>query len=67
MQAPRLRAELVTRVSEMLASAYEAVYNAVANPDNGYASDTELPADLGHTPQQVRTMLGVAGRARQAP
>nr|ATB19479.1 putative COG7 [Hesperocyparis arizonica] len=56
LQVPQLRTEVGSRVARALAEAYELVYNAVLNPENGYQ---EPKAMLRHSPDQIRTILGI--------
>nr|ATB19487.1 putative COG7 [Juniperus phoenicea] len=56
LQVPQLRTEVGSRVARALAEAYELVYNAVLNPKNGYQ---EPKAMLRHSPDQIRTILGI--------
>lgn len=58
-QAPRMRADAVARVAHSLAAAYEAVYGAVQDPVNGYARQPGAEAALEHSPEHVKTILGV--------
>nr|ATB19491.1 putative COG7 [Callitropsis nootkatensis] len=56
LQVPQLRTEVGSRVARALAEAYELVYNAVLNSENGYQ---EPKAILRHSPDQIRTILGI--------
>nr|ATB19485.1 putative COG7 [Juniperus microsperma] len=56
LQVPQLRTEVGSRVARALAEAYELVHNAVLNPKNGYQ---EPKAMLRHSPDQIRTILGI--------
>nr|ATB19486.1 putative COG7 [Juniperus oxycedrus] len=56
LQVPQLRTDVGSRVARALAEAYELVYNAVLNPKNGYQ---EPKAMLRHSPDQIRTILGI--------
>ena len=58
VQVPRLKADAAARVVRSLADAYEAVWQAVTDPQNGYLPAGE-PNPLQHSPEQVRTILGV--------
>ncbi len=58
-QAPRIRADAVARVAHALAAAYEAVYAAVADPVNGYVGQPGAEGALEHSPEHVKTILGV--------
>lgn len=55
---PRLKADASARVARSLADAYEAVFQAVGDSGNGYVQAGQ-PCPLPHTPEQVRTILGV--------
>lgn len=59
MQAPLLKAEAVQRSLTALAKAYSEVYEAVTDPACGYAP-AEVAQLVRHTPDQVKTLLGVA-------
>ncbi|KAL2613897.1 hypothetical protein R1flu_025589 [Riccia fluitans] len=56
MQVPRLRSEAANQVARALADAYETVYLAVSDPSNCYPEPKVM---LRHTPEQIRTILGV--------
>ena len=56
---PRLRVETSRRIASMLAAEYSAVYNAVAEPANGYIQAGGI-ASIKNTPAQLRTVLGLA-------
>ena len=58
-QAPRVRAEAVARVAHALAAAYEGVFSAVADPVSGYAGQPGAAAALEHSPEHIKTILGV--------
>ena len=58
VQVPRLKADASARVARSLADAYEAVYQAIGDSSNGYVPAGQ-PCPLKHTPEQVRTILGV--------
>ena len=60
MQAPLLKAEAVQRSLAALAVAYDGVFQGVSDPGSGYAP-AEVAQSLRHTPDQVRTLLGVSG------
>lgn len=60
-QSPRLRADATARVAAAVAAAYETVHSAVADPANGYSGQPGFAAALEHSPEQVRTILGVLG------
>ena len=49
----------MARVAHSLAAAYEAVYVAVADPVNGYAGQPGAESALEHSPEHVKTILGV--------
>lgn len=57
-QVPRFKADASARVVRSLADAYEAVYQAVGDSQNGYIQVGQ-GRPLPHTPEQVRTILGV--------
>lgn len=54
LQIPRLRTDAASGVARMLAGAYEIVYAAVMDPNNGYADARSLAK---HSPHDIRTML----------
>jgi hypothetical protein len=56
---PRLRADATARVARSLAEAYEIVHAAVADPVNGYVGQPGAEQALLHSPEHVRTILGV--------
>lgn len=56
-QVPRIRAEAVAAVARALAAAYQAVYDALADPANGYAPGAAAALE---PPAAVQTILGVA-------
>nr|ADE77860.1 unknown [Picea sitchensis] len=56
LQVPQLRTEVCSRVSRVLAESYELVYNAVLDPENGYLEPKTV---LRHSPDQIRTILGI--------
>lgn len=58
LQVPRLKADAAARVVRSLADAYDVIWTAVTDPGNGY-SNKEAPLLLPHTPEQIRTILGV--------
>lgn len=58
MQVPRVKADSTARIAKSLADTYEAVYNVVNDPQNGYIQAAGAEA-IKHTPSQVRTILGV--------
>ena len=59
MQAAKLRAEVVTKIAQSLAAAYETVYSAVADPSNGYNQLKKVSQALEHSPDNVKMILGV--------
>ena len=59
MQAAKLRAEVVTKIAQSLAEAYETVYAAVADPANGYSQLDGVSQALEHSPDNVNMILGV--------
>lgn len=61
MQSPRLRADATARVAAAVAAAYDAVHFAVADSTSGYAGQPGFEAALEHSPDHVRTILGVLG------
>ncbi|CAL8463754.1 g3288 [Coccomyxa elongata] len=61
LQSPRLRADVTARVAAAVAAAYETVHAAVADPASGYAGQPGFEAALEHSPEHVRTILGVLG------
>ncbi|EIE27799.1 component of oligomeric golgi complex 6 [Coccomyxa subellipsoidea C-169] len=61
LQSPRLRADATARVAAAVAAAYEAVHSAVADTGSGYAGQPGFDAALEHSPEHVRTILGVLG------
>jgi len=56
--APKLRSDATARVARALADAYELAHATLDDPTAGYAEHGGAGA-LKHTPQQVRTILGV--------
>ncbi|KAF9617373.1 hypothetical protein IFM89_036294 [Coptis chinensis] len=56
MQVPQLRSEACIRAARSLAEAYELVYNAIMDPENGYPDPKSLAR---HPPDQIRTILGI--------
>jgi hypothetical protein len=56
MQVPRLRSEAANQVARALIDAYETIYLAVMDPANQYPDPKSM---LRHTPDQIRTILGV--------
>ncbi|KAF3672550.1 Component of oligomeric golgi complex isoform 4 [Capsicum annuum] len=56
MQVPRLRSETSVQVSRSLAEAYELIYRAIMDPENGYPDPKSLAR---HPPDQIRTILGI--------
>ncbi|KAG2497264.1 hypothetical protein HYH03_004848 [Edaphochlamys debaryana] len=58
VQVPRLRADAVSRVCRSLLESYELVYSTVEDPTAGYVEQGGTAA-IKHTPQQVKTILGV--------
>ena len=58
VQAPRTRAEAVSRVARSLVEAYDVLYVAVEDPTSGYLEQGGGAA-IKHNPMQVRTILGV--------
>mmetsp|Transcript_20960 Transcript_20960/g.45865 ORF Transcript_20960/g.45865 Transcript_20960/m.45865 type:complete len:707 (+) Transcript_20960:171-2291(+) len=58
IQAPRTRADAVSRVARSLVEAYEMVHSALDDPTSGYLEQGGSSA-VKHSPAQVRTILGV--------
>jgi len=58
IQAPRMRADAVSRAARTLVDAYDALYQAVDDPTSGYLEQGGSSA-IKHDPVQVRTILGV--------
>lgn len=56
MQVPRLRSETSVQVARSLAEAYELIYRAIMDPENGYTDPKSLAR---HPPDQIRTILGI--------
>lgn len=56
IQDPQLRSEASTGVAKALSQAYELVYTALLEPNNGYPDPRSM---LRHTPDQVKTILGI--------
>lgn len=56
MQVPRLRSETSVQVARSLAEAYELIYRAIMDPENGYTDPKSLAR---HPPDQIRTILGL--------
>ncbi|OIT39545.1 PREDICTED: conserved oligomeric Golgi complex subunit 6 [Nicotiana attenuata] len=56
MQVPRLRSETSVQVARSLAEAYELIYKAIMDPENGYPDPKSLAR---HPPDQIRTILGI--------
>ncbi|MCD7451000.1 Golgi transport complex subunit 6 [Datura stramonium] len=56
MQVPRLRSETSVQVARSLAEAYELIYRAIMDPENGYPDPKSLAR---HPPDQIRTILGI--------
>lgn len=56
MQVPRLRSEACIQVARSLAEAYELIYKAIMDPENGYPDPKSLAR---HPPDQIRTILGI--------
>lgn len=56
MQVPKLRSEACIQVARSLAEAYELIYTAIMDPNNGYAEPKSLAR---HPPDQIRTILGI--------
>jgi hypothetical protein len=58
LQAPRTRAEGVSRVARCLYESFEFLYSVVDDPTSGYLEQGGT-ASIKNTPMQVRTILGV--------
>ncbi|KAG7593599.1 Conserved oligomeric Golgi complex subunit 6 [Arabidopsis thaliana x Arabidopsis arenosa] len=56
IQVPKLRSEACVRVAKTLAEAYEVIYQAVTDQQNGYPDPKSLAR---HPPDQIRTILGI--------
>lgn len=56
IQVPKLRSEACVRVAKTLAEAYEVIYRAVTDQQNGYPDPKSL---VRHPPDQIRTILGI--------
>lgn len=57
-QLPRVREELIHRVSVALADTHAAIFEALMDPASGYDLEA-AEAALKHTPAHVRTLLGL--------
>lgn len=58
-QIPRIRAVAVSRVAAALADAYQVVYDSLADPSCGYGEEAAASGALKHTPEAIRTILGI--------
>ncbi|KAK2077228.1 hypothetical protein QBZ16_004862 [Prototheca wickerhamii] len=58
LQLPRVREELIHRVSVALADTHAAIFEALMDPASGYDLEAAEGA-LKHTPAHVRTLLGL--------
>lgn len=56
LQVPRLRSEACTLVAVAVAEAYTVVFEGVMDPSSGFPEPRTM---LRHTPDQMRTILGV--------
>lgn len=56
LQVPKLRSEACIQVARSLAEAYELIYDAIMDPNNGYPDPKSLAR---HPPNQIRTILGI--------
>lgn len=56
LQAPVLRSEASNGVAKALSEAYELVYKTLLEPSSGYQEPRSM---LRHTPDQIRTILGI--------
>ena len=59
LQVPKLRAVAVSQVAALLADTYELAYESLLDSSSGYDSKVVTSADLRHTPEEVRTILGI--------
>jgi hypothetical protein len=59
LQVPDAKAHAAQQVLAALADAYAAVHDALADPGSGYPA-AEVARAVKHTPEQVRTLLGVS-------
>jgi len=59
VHAPLLKAEAVQRSLVALADSYASVYEQITSPESGYVQ-SEVNAAVRHTPDKVRTLLGVS-------
>ena len=55
---PKAKNRAVVEVARSLGDAYAEVYGALMDPSSGYPEQEVLQA-IKHTPQQVKTLLGV--------
>ncbi|KAL9424799.1 hypothetical protein AB3S75_031839 [Citrus x aurantiifolia] len=55
-EVPKLRSEACIQVARSLAEAYEQIYQAILDPENGYPDPKSLAR---HPPDQIRTILGI--------
>ena len=49
----------MSRVASALADAYQLVYNNLNDPECGYSEDPEAASAVKHTPEEIRTILGM--------
>lgn len=56
IQVPKVRSEASVQVARSLAEAYELIYEAIMDPNNGYPDPKSLAR---HPPHQIRTILGI--------
>lgn len=56
MHLPGLRSEASVQVARSLAEAYDVIYKAILDPNNGYADPKSLAR---HPPDQIWTILGI--------
>lgn len=56
MQLPGLRSDACIQVARSLAEAYDVIYDAIMDPNNGYVDPKSLAR---HPPDQIRTILGI--------
>lgn len=59
LQVPRMRTQAVLGVATALAEAYQLVYDCLSDPVCGYSQHQGIEAALTHTPEEIRTILGI--------
>lgn len=57
VQVPRWRRQACEMVADAIWRAYSQLYQAVLNPENGYANPQSM---FKHSPQDMKTILGLA-------